>query len=67
MYPPTSLNAYWSILKIFLNNKKIACIPPIYHDKNYNTDFKEKAEILDLSISLLNHSHRKLSVSYDDG
>ena len=39
----TSLKAYWSILKTFLNNKKIPCIPPIYHN-NYITDFKEKDE-----------------------
>ena len=40
-----SLKAYWSILKTFLNNKKIPCIPPIYHNNNYITDFKEKAQI----------------------
>ena len=36
---------YWSILKTILNNKKIPCIPPIYHNNNYITDFKEKAQI----------------------
>ena len=36
---------YWSILKIILNNKKIPCIPPICHNNNYITDFKEKAQI----------------------
>ena len=46
MDPATSPKAYWSILKMFLNNKKIPCIPPIYYDINYITDFKEKAEIL---------------------
>ena len=25
--------------------KKIPCMPPIYHDNNYITDFKEKAQI----------------------
>ena len=30
---------------MFLNNNKIPCIPPIYHNNNYITDFKEKAEI----------------------
>ena len=30
---------------MFLNNKKIPCLPPIYHHNNYITDFKEKAEI----------------------
>ena len=43
--PPTSPKAYESILKTFLNNKKIHCIPPIYHNNNYITDFKEKIQI----------------------
>ena len=43
--PTTSPKAYWSILKTILNNKKIPCIPPIYHNNNYITDFKEKAQI----------------------
>ena len=47
MDPATSLKAYWQIIKTFLNNKKIPCIPPIYHNNNYITDFKEKAEIFD--------------------
>ena len=45
MDPTTSPKAYWSILKTVLNSKKIACIPPIYHNNNYITDFKEKAQI----------------------
>ena len=40
-----SPRAYWSILKTFLN-KKIPCIPPNYHNNNYITDFKEKAQII---------------------
>ena len=43
MDPTISPKAYWSILKTFLNGKKIPCIPQIYH--NYITDFKEKAQI----------------------
>ena len=32
--PQTSLKSYWSILKTFLNNKKIFCVPPLlYQDK----------------------------------
>ena len=43
---PTKIpKVYWSILKTYLNNKKIPCIPPIYHHNNYITDFKEKAQI----------------------
>ena len=45
MDPTISPKAYWSILKTFLNNKKIPCTPPIYHNNNYITDFKEKAQI----------------------
>ena len=45
MDPPTSPKAYWSIWKTVLNNKKIPCIPPIYHNNNYISDFKGKAQI----------------------
>ena len=41
----TSPKAYWAILKMFLNNKKIPCIPPIYHNKNYIT---EKTDIINI-------------------
>ena len=41
----TSRKYYWSILKTFLNNKKILVIPPILHDNKFITNFKEKAEI----------------------
>ena len=41
----TSPKAYWSILKTILNNKKIPCIPTIYHNNKYFTDFKQKAQI----------------------
>ena len=36
---------YWSLLKTFLNNKKIPCIPPLYHDDKFVCDFKEKSKI----------------------
>ena len=42
----TSRKSYWSILKTFLNNKKILVIPPILHDNKFITNFKKKAEIL---------------------
>ena len=41
----TSPKTYWSILKTFLNNKKIPCIPPLFHENKFITDFKEKAEL----------------------
>ena len=43
--PKTSQKSYWSILKTFLNNKKIPSIPPLLHQDKFVTDFKEKANI----------------------
>ena len=43
--PLTSAKTYWSILKTFLNNKKIPCIPPVFHESKFITDFKEKAQL----------------------
>ena len=40
----TSPKTYWSILKTFLNNKKIPFIPPIFHDNKFITDFKQRAD-----------------------
>ena len=40
-YPKT----YWSLLKLFLNNKKIPIIAPLFHENKFATDFKEKAEL----------------------
>ena len=37
---------YWSILKIFLSNKKILCIPSLIHNNQFFVDFKEKKWIL---------------------
>ena len=36
--------AYWSLLKCFLNNKKIPLIPPLFHENKFVTNFLEKAE-----------------------
>ena len=48
--PSTNPRMYWSILKTFLNNKKIPVIPPIFHDNQYIKDFKQKAETLILTF-----------------
>ena len=52
-----SSKAYWSLLKGFLNNKKIPLIPPLFHENRFITDFKEKAELfntfLDMQCSLI--------------
>ena len=45
MDPAINLKGDWSILKAILNNKKRPCIPPIYHNNNYITDFKVTAQI----------------------
>ena len=42
--PLTSPKTYWSILKTFLNNKKIPCIPPLFHENKLITDFKEQVQ-----------------------
>ena len=42
----TSSKAYWSILKTFLNDKKIPCILPVFHNDKFAIDFREKAELL---------------------
>ena len=39
----TNPKCYWSILKSFLNNKKIPCIPPLIYNNQFITDFKEKS------------------------
>ena len=43
--PNTSQKSYWSILKTFLNNKKIPCIPTLLHQDKFVIDFKEKANV----------------------
>ena len=43
--PLTSTKCYWSLLKIIVNQKKVPCIPPIFHNNEYVTDFQEKSEI----------------------
>ena len=40
-----SSKAYRSLLKTFLNNKKIPLIPPLFHENRFITDFKGKAEL----------------------
>ena len=43
--PNTSSKTYWSILKSLLTGKKVPCIPPIFHDNKFITNFREKAEL----------------------
>ena len=46
-----SSKTYWSLLKIFLNNKKALLIPPLFHENRFITDFKEKAELFNSFFS----------------
>ena len=39
-----SSKAYWSLLKNFLNNKKIPLVPLLFDENRFITEFKEKAE-----------------------
>ena len=43
MDPTTSAKTYLSIFKRWLNDKKVPCIPPLFHDNKFITDFREKA------------------------
>ena len=40
-----SSKAYWSLLKTFLNIRKIPVIPPLCHEGNFVTNFKKKANL----------------------
>ena len=41
-----NIKVYWSLLKTFMNDKKMPVIPPLIHENNFVTFFKEKAEFL---------------------
>ena len=43
--------AYWYLTKMFLNNKKIPFISPLYYDNRFLTDFKEKTELFNSFFS----------------
>ena len=40
-----SSKVYWSLLKTFLSNKKMLLIRPLYHQGDFITNFKIKAEL----------------------
>ena len=40
-----NIKVYWTLLKRFVNNKKLPLIPPLFHGNEYVTDFKKKAEL----------------------
>ena len=52
---------YSSILKVFLNNNMIPCIPPLLHNGKFFMHFKEKAELNDFfarQFSLANNNSK---------
>ena len=40
-----ALKSYWPLLKIFLNNKKIPLIPPLFDSNRFTSDLKHKPEL----------------------
>ena len=46
-----SSKTYWSLLKIFLNNKKSRLYHRYFHENRFITDFKEKAELFNSFFS----------------
>ena len=58
-----------SLMKIFLNNKKIPLIPRLYYQNRFITDFKEKTELFNCFFSkqcflLANYSELPISLSF---
>ena len=49
--PNTSTKCYWSLIKTLLNGKKVPCVPPIYDNNRYVTDFKEKCQLFNSYFS----------------
>ena len=41
----TDPKCYWSVLKNFLSNEKIPCIPPLIQNNQFVVDLKEKSEL----------------------
>ena len=50
----TSSKAYWSLLKMFLINKKIPCFPPLFHNSSF---IRDKAELFNaLQCTLIDNA-----------
>ena len=60
MNPLIGTKTYWSILKSFINNKKIPCIPPLFHQNRYITKCNDTAKLFNNifanQCSLINNS-----------
>ena len=42
---------YWSLLKTKLNDKEVICIPPIFHDNLFVTDFSKKTNLFNSNLA----------------
>ena len=49
--PKTSNKAFWSILKTFVNDKKIPVIPPLLVNSQFITDVSSKANLFNTYFS----------------
>ena len=47
----TSSKCYWSLLQRMLNDKKIPVTPPLFHNDNFISNFKEKSEFFNEHFS----------------
>ena len=60
--------SYWSLLKIFSNNKKIPLTTPLFHENRFITDFKEKAELFNSvfskQCSFINNNSKLSTVTF---
>ena len=57
-----ALKYYWSLLKTMLNDKKVPCIPPIFHYNKFVTDFSKKPNLFNSCFAkqcfqLINYFH----------
>ena len=64
-----STKVCWALLKIFLNNRKIPVITPLFHINKFITNFKESAELFNSffakQCSLIKND--SVTAAYDQG
>ena len=69
MDPMSSAKTYWPILKRCLNDQKIPCIPPLFHDNKFTTDFRGKAELFDSffsqQCSMIDHGSKLSAIVFN--
>ena len=64
-----SPKAYWSLLKKFPINKKIPCIPPLFHNNKFISNFRDKGELFNnffaqqcTLIGIVSEIHPRLNI-----